>query len=125
MKNAINWFEVPVKNFEKSKVFYEEVLESEMQIMEMKEMGVIMAFFPADLENGGIGGGIISGPGYEPSQEGALIYLNGGEDLSDPLSRIEKAGGKVIVPKTPIGKNGFMAQFIDPDGNRIAFHSWN
>ena len=123
MKNAINWFEIPVKNFEKSKSFYEEVLQSEMQIMEMKEMGSIMAVFPNDMENGGIGGTIISGPGYEPSQSGSLIYLNGGDDLSAPLARVEKAGGQVIVPKTPIGENGFIAQFIDPEGNRVAFHS--
>ena len=125
MKNAINWFEIPVKNFEKAKSFYEEVLQSEMQLMEMKEMGATMAFFPSDMENGGIGGSIISGPGYEPSQQGALVYLNGGEDLSDPLSRIEKAGGKIIVPKTSLGPNGFMAQFIDSEGNRVAFHSKN
>ena len=125
MKNAINWFEIPVKNFEKAKSFYEEVLGAEMQLMEMKEMGSTMAFLPFDMENGGIGGSIISGPGYEPSQKGALIYLNGGEDLSDPLSRVEKAGGKITVQKTSLGPNGFMAQFIDPEGNRMAFHSKN
>jgi len=49
--------------------------------------------------------------------------LNGGEDLSLPLSRVEQAGGKIIVPKTSIGENGFMAHFIDTEGNRVAFHS--
>lgn len=125
MKNAINWFEIPVKNFAKAKSFYEQVLEADLQIMEMKEMGAVMAFLPADLESGGIGGSIISGPGYEPSQQGALVYLNGGEDLAVPLARVEAAGGKVIVPKTSLGPNGFMAQFVDPEGNRVAFHSMN
>lgn len=122
MKNAINWFEIPVKNFEQAKSFYEGVFQAEMQVMEMKEMGAVMAFFPADMQNG-VGGSIISGPGYEPSQQGTLVYLNGGEDLSDPLSRVEKSGGKVIVPKTSLGPNGFMAQFIDSEGNRVALHS--
>lgn len=124
MKNAINWFEIPVKNFEKAKAFYEAVLQAELTIMEMKEMGSVMAFLPADMEQG-VGGSIISGPGYEPSQQGALIYLNGGDDLSAPLSRVEAAGGTITVPKTSLGQFGFMAQFIDPEGNRVAFHSEN
>ena len=124
MKNAINWFEIPVKNFEKAKAFYEAVLQAELTIMEMKEMGSVMAFLPADMEQG-VGGSIISGPGYEPSQQGALIYLNGGDDLSIPLSRVEAAGGTITVPKTSLGQFGFMAQFIDPEGNRVAFHSDN
>ena len=125
MKHAINWFEIPVKNFETSKAFYESVLEAELQTMEMKDMGAVMAFFPADMENAGVGGSIIAGPGYEPSDKGALIYLNGGDDLAVPLARVEAAGGKIVLPKTSIGENGFMAQFIDPEGNRVAFHSMN
>lgn len=123
MKNAISWFEIPVKNFEKTKSFYQEVLDVELQVIEMKEMGALMGFFPWDDANNGVGGSIISGPGYEPSDKGALIYFNGGDDLAVPLARVEPAGGKVILPKTSIGTHGFMAQFIDPEGNRVAFHS--
>jgi uncharacterized protein len=80
-------------------------------------------FFPADLENGSIGGCIIEGPGYEPSDKGSLVYLNGGEDLSSVLSKIEAAGGKIIMPKTGIGPNGFMAYFQDSEGNKVGLHS--
>jgi len=124
MKNAINWFEIPAKNFERAKGFYEAVFDTQFETMAMEEMGKNMAFFPADWENG-IGGGIASGPGYEVSETGALIYLNGGDDLSVPLARVEKAGGKITVPKTAIGEHGFMGQFIDTEGNRVAFHSRN
>ena len=122
MKNAINWFEIPVKDFDRAKTFYEAVFETKMDTMTMEEMGMTMAFFPADWENG-IGGGIAFGPGYEPTDKGSLIYLNGGDDLDAPLSRVEKAGGKVILPKTSLGQHGFMGQFIDTEGNRVAFHS--
>ena len=57
MKNAINWFEVPAENFERAKSFYEKVLDTKLETMSNKEMGMTMAFFPADWENG-IGGGI-------------------------------------------------------------------
>ena len=120
MKNAINWFEIPVKDFNRAKSFYEKILGSEMQQMEMD--GMKSAFFPADLQNG-IGGCIIKGDGYEPSVKGSLIYLNGGEDLSVPLSKVEAAGGKIILPKTSIGEHGFMAYFNDTEGNKVGLHS--
>ena len=120
MAHAINWFEIPVKNFERAKTFYETLLGVTMMtpFAEMK-----YAMFPVDMKNGEVGGGIMEEAGYEPSQTGSLIYLNGGEDLSVPLARVEKAGGKILLPKTAIGENGFMAHFLDTEGNKIAFHS--
>jgi len=122
MAHAINWFEIPAKNLERAKAFYEAVLGIEM-ILPFPDMKYAM--FPADMMNGEIGGGISQEDGFEPSQQGALIYLNGGEDLSVPLSKVEAAGGKVIMEKTSIGPNGFMGRFIDTEGNRVAFHSMN
>lgn len=121
MKNAINWFEIPVKNFDKAKKFYEAVLGADLQTMEA--MGMKSAFFPAELQTGGIGGCIIQGEGYEPSPKGSLVYLNGGDDLGVPLSKVEAAGGKVVLPKTAIGPNGFMAHFTDTEGNKVGLHS--
>jgi predicted enzyme related to lactoylglutathione lyase len=121
MSNAINWFEIPVKNLERAKSFYETILDAEM--MPMEAMGMKTAFFPADMANGKIGGCITEGPGYEPSNTGTVVYLNGGEDLAVPLSKVEAAGGKIIMPKTGIGPNGFMAHFEDTEGNKVAFHS--
>jgi uncharacterized protein len=116
MKNAINWFEIPVKDFGRAKKFYEAVLGAGMPVMEA--MGMRSAFFPAD-----IGGSIMEGPGYEPANKGSLIYLNGGEDLGVPLSKVEKAGGRIVMPKTAIGRNGFLAHFEDTEGNKVGFHS--
>jgi predicted enzyme related to lactoylglutathione lyase len=120
MAHAINWFEIPAKNLERAKSFYEAILGIEM-ITPFPDMKY--ALFPAEMQNGEIGGGLLEEEGYEPSQQGALIYLNGGEDLDIPLGKVEAAGGKIILPKTSIAPNGFMARFIDTEGNRIAFHS--
>lgn len=122
MNNAINWFEIPVTNFDRAKEFYGKLFGAEIQEMPHPEYRYGM--LPADMQNG-VGGGIVQGPGFEPSATGPLIYLNGGEDLSAPLSRIEAAGGKILLPKTPIGANGFMAHFIDSEGNKMALHSRN
>lgn len=45
------------------------------------------------------------------------------EDLAVEEAKVEKAGGKVIMPKMAIGEFGFIAQFIDTEGNRIGLHS--
>jgi predicted enzyme related to lactoylglutathione lyase len=121
MKNAINWFEIPVKNFSRAKAFYAALFGAEIQ--EMPHPSLKYGMLPADMQNGGVGGGIVEGEGFEPSMKGAVIYLNGGDDLSVPLSKVESAGGKILLPKTAIGPNGFMAHFSDTEGNKIGLHS--
>ena len=121
MKSSINWFEIPVKNFKRAKTFYGVLFNAE--IGEMPHPNLKYGMLPFDMEAQGIGGAIVEGEGFEPSQKGALVYLNGGEDLSIPLSKVEKAGGKVLMQKTSLGPNGFMAQFLDTEGNKIALHS--
>lgn len=61
----------------------------------------------------------------KPSADGTVAYLNVGEDLSEQLAKVEPAGGKILIPKPEIGENGFMAHFLDSEGNRIALHSMN
>ena len=120
MKNAINWFEIPVTDYKRAKAFYGAILGEE--IIDMPMPGGNYGILPYDQENG-VGGGLIEAEGQVPSTEGCTIYLNGGEDLSPSLGRVEAAGGKIIVPKMAIGENGFIAQFIDTEGNRMALHS--
>jgi uncharacterized protein len=120
MVNSINWFEIPVTDFDRAKKFYETIYDAE--IGEMPFPDGRYGMLPCDMENG-VGGGIAQYEGFEPSDKGALVYLNGGDDLSIPLAKVEAAGGKIIMPKTSIGQNGFMAQIIDTEGNKVALHS--
>ena len=127
MTNAINWFEIPVTNYERAKKFYSTVLGTELMDMPMTDESMAnmkYGFFPCDMEKG-VGGAIVEMEGLKPSADGSTVYLNGGDDLAKPLSRVEAAGGKVIMPKTGIGEHGFIAKFIDTEGNIVAFHSMN
>lgn len=122
MTNAINWFEIPVKDFDRAQTFYSTIMGGEITEVPMED-GMRYGLFPHDTDNG-VGGGIISGnQEQKPSMDGATVYLNGGEDLSTPLAKVEAAGGKIVMPKTAIGENGFMALFIDTEGNKLALHS--
>jgi uncharacterized protein len=121
-KNAINWFEIPVKNFDKAKKFYETIFDFEMPEMPMgpNRMGILLH----DRAGGGVGGAIVSGEFYEPNASGSIVYLNGGADLSAVLNRVPAVGGAVIVPKTLIApEHGYFAIFQDCEGNRVGLHS--
>ncbi len=120
LKNSLNWFEIPVEDFERAQKFYSTIYEYEMPSMAMGK--TTLGFFL--VEQGGIGGAIAFGSGYEVSEVGALIYLNGGENLQVVLDRVEGAGGQVLTPKTLITNElGFFATFKDSEGNRVALHS--
>ncbi len=122
--NVLNWFELCVHDMARAKRFYETIFNIKMEEQDM--MGMQMAFFPAEQGNGKLSGGLVKGSMHKPSGDGAVIYFNGNPDLSVALGRVEKAGGKIIMPKTQITPEiGYMAFLIDTEGNRVALHSQN
>lgn len=121
-ENSINWFEISVADIKRATRFYENIFSIKMEPQEM--MGMKMAFFPSENMNGKVAGGLVQSDQHKPSTDGAVLYLNGNPDLSVALGKIEKAGGKVVMPKTHISDDiGYMAFFIDSEGNKIALHS--
>jgi len=124
MDNAISWFEIPATDIDRAQKFYEAIFQIRMQPMDFQQTK--MRMFPIDDPMKGIGGTLIDSGGFhKPSAtEGPLIYLNGNPDVQITLDRVEAAGGKIVVPKTEISPEyGYMAVFIDTEGNRIALHS--
>jgi len=123
-KNAVGWFEIPATNMDRAVKFYESVFDVKLS---RNLLGPLeMAWFP-DVENGmGASGSLVVNlKSYRPSQDGVLIYFTAQSgDLSNELGRVEKAGGKVLIPRTQISEEvGYMAVFTDTEGNRVALHS--
>ena len=120
--NALNWFEIAAKDLDRAQKFYEQVFGITMESMDMPSLE--MRMFPGNGMNGKVGGALVRSGMHKPSAEGALIYLNANPDLSDALSRVVAAGGKVLMPKTRISDDiGYMAFFSDTEGNSVAMHS--
>jgi len=120
MKSMISWFEIPVVDMSRAKVFYERLFSIDIDIEEMN--GAFMGFFPS--KGYSTTGALVSMKGYTPSEDGILLYLNGGDDLNTVLENVTEAGGKVEVPKTLITEEiGYFGIFIDTEGNRLALHS--
>jgi predicted enzyme related to lactoylglutathione lyase len=122
--NALNWFEIPVTDLPRAKHFYQVIFGIHMDEMEME--GMQMAVFPGDPRGGLVYGGLAKSEMHIPSADGVIVYLNADPDLENVLSKVEEMGGKVAMPKTQISPEiGYMAFFIDTEGNKIGLHSRN
>lgn len=122
--NALNWFEIPVTDTARAKEFYETIFDISMETQEM--MGMEMTFFPYDMEaqSGKVSGALVKGEMMKPGLDGAVVYLNGNPAIQTIVDKIEAAGGKVIMPKTLITEQiGYMAFFVDTEGNRLGLHA--
>jgi predicted enzyme related to lactoylglutathione lyase len=123
--NALNWFEIPAVDHARAKRFYEKIFDITMD--EMNMMGINMIFFPTDNKLGKVGGAIVQSAMHKPSQEGLVVYLNANEQgMENVLNRIPENGGQVLMPKTKINDEvGYMAFFLDTEGNKVGLHSMN
>jgi predicted enzyme related to lactoylglutathione lyase len=120
--NALNWFEIPATDINRAKQFYENIFGIQMEHQNM--MGMDMAFFPGENGNGKASGALVQSAQHKPSMDGAVIYLNANPNMDNVVSKIENAGGKILMPKTQISAEvGNMAFFVDSEGNRMALHS--
>ena len=119
-KNVVGWFEIPVTDMERAKQFYSAVFKVAINHFPMPELE--MATFPMDPNSNAVSGALVKGEGYAPSSTGSVLYFSC-EDVANELSRVEAAGGQILVRKTSLGEHGYMAHILDTEGNRIALHS--
>jgi hypothetical protein len=122
MKSYISMFEIPATDISRAINFYQALLQ--IKIEKMDGEGMQMGILPYEGEM--VTGVIIKAEGYKPSANGVTIYLNAGENLQVVLDRVEKNGGKIIIPKTAhADESGYFAIFLDSEGNKLALNSPN
>jgi predicted enzyme related to lactoylglutathione lyase len=123
MKNiTVGWFEIPVADMERAMTFYEKVFDCKL---ERQPIGPLdMAWFPWDDSGKGAGGSLVKyDEFYKPSADGVQVYFSS-EDVETEIHKVAAAGGKILSFKKEIAPGiGFMALFLDTEGNRIAVHS--
>lgn len=120
MNNPAVYFEIPVTDLDRAVRFYGAVFGYQFQreTIDHNEM----ALFPLIEDAPGVTGALAKGEIYIPSKTGSLIYLNT-SDIELTLKKVAEAGGKTLYPKTSLGELGFVAEFEDSEGNRVALHS--
>lgn len=120
MNNLISIVEIPVSDFSRAVKFYQTILG--VNIEEVDMAGTQMGVLPSNGKTVNVV--LAKGSDYKPTTDGAVLYLNAGNDLQPMLDKIEKNGGQVIVPKTEISPEmSFFALFIDTEGNKLGLHS--
>lgn len=97
--------------------FYEDIFE--LRLQHQVTDGYEMAFFPRDDHQPGASGALAKGDVYSPSHSGTLIYFDV-SDIDSVLDRAKAQGSRVLYDKTNIGEAGYVAEFEDSEGNRIA-----
>ena len=120
MNNLISIVEIPTTDFPRAVKFYQAILGVAIEEIEMdgNQMGVLPN------EEGTLNVVLVKGSDYKPTTDGAVIYINAGNDLQPTLDKIEQNGGQVILPKTEISPEmGYFALFIDVEGNKLGLHS--
>ena len=134
IQGQIIWFEIPVKNLDRSIVFYSEVLCISIEKTHFldKEYGVF------NKDQNVIKGVLTEKENYSPGTGIILFFYV--EELTESLASVIEFGGKVIVEKTLLkqktsegyltiksnmigGSTGYYAEIIDCEGNRICLYS--
>ncbi len=120
MKRVINWFEIPVADFERAVGFYQKVFGVTLTREEMGNCR--MAVFPYQCPNAS--GALCQASHLRPGSDGTLIYLDAGEDVAMLLERVTANGGTIAQPKMLISeKIGHIGVFVDTEGNRVGVHA--
>jgi predicted enzyme related to lactoylglutathione lyase len=117
--NPVRFFEIPAVNLDRAVRFYEAVFAVTLERVDVD--GNAMAMFPGDPARPGASGAIACGESYVPSRDGTRVYF-GVADIDAALERVRAAGGAELYPKTSIGEWGWVAEFQDSEGNRVALH---
>lgn len=125
MNHTFVHFIIPADDPEKLKQFYENVFGWKIE----KTPGPVdywsIYTVPVD-ERGkptemGVNGGMAKRETPEEKLTNHILV----ESVDEYAKRIEEAGGKIIVPKTAVPSVGYLAHFVDPDGNVLAIWEEN
>ena len=116
MKRTTAWFDIPVSDMARAVTFYEAVTGLSLKPMKVGDHDETAIL--------GVDGCLYKSPQDRPSHYGSRVYFTAEPSIEAWLQRIEEAGGKTLVPKTPIGEGrGHFAYFEDSEGNRVGLHS--
>ena len=118
---TVQHFEIPADDVERASKFYTGVFEWKMhKLANPEDPSKDYWFFDTKDENGnkGIGGGLMKRQAPEHSVTNYITVPS----IDDYASKIEEAGGKVIMPKTEIPEMGFILVFFDTENNMFGLY---
>lgn len=110
MSNRVVHFEIPCNNPKNVMNFFKEVFDWKFQQFGNEQYWSVTT---GDENQLGINGGLMKK--RDPQQP--IVTTIDVADLDQSINNIQKAGGKIVVPRMAIPGVGWLAYFTDPDGN--------
>lgn len=113
------WIEFPATDINRAKAFYQAVFQhapTDVIADGTRKIAVIAGEPTVSLTETS---------GFTPTVEGSLPYFHVDAPLSDTLSRVSSAGGRVVEPAAARGENGVFSMIVDTEGNALYLHSAN
>lgn len=107
MPNPVVHFEINGKDGKKLQNFYATLFEWHVDANNPMNYGMV------DTHAGGINGGVV-----QADQAGVAVFVEV-DDLQAYLNKVERLGGKTVMPITVIPDMVTLAMFSDPEGNIV------
>lgn len=117
MKNKLTHFAIYIDDMERAKKFYDDVFEWGFNSYGQNDFLQIKA---DKSENGELIGAMQSRK-YSPVTD-KIIGLEctiGVKSIDETIEKVKCNGGQVLMPKTAIPNVGYIAKFLDTEGNLI------
>lgn len=111
MPHPVIHFEIEGKDGKALQQFYGDAFGWTIEVMAPMEYGMVSG----EKEGGGIGGGISASQDGNP----AVRFYIEADDLQAALDKIEKLGGKTVMPPMDVPGGPTIAMFTDPAGNNL------
>jgi predicted enzyme related to lactoylglutathione lyase len=111
--NEVAFIAIAVSDKERARRFYQETLELTPTSTQMDGMWVEYDLGPTTI-------GVGSHPAWKPSRDGTTVAFEA-QDFDDAYNKLKERGVAFDIEKTetPVC---WMAQFRDPDGNKLVIH---
>ena len=123
--DKVSWFEMPADDVKRASEFYGKVFG--WATPPMGDDATFALTVKADengnpTEIGGINGGFHKRQGASDAAPVVNIYV---DDIDAKLAAVEKAGGRIIQPRTEVGEYGLsMGLFSDTEGNVMGVYKY-
>src|SRR5215471_14275901 len=116
---SVVWFEIPADNIERAKSFYSKLFGWKIK----KIPGLKMPYWHIDTGGGNDtpDGGMMKRQSAEQPITNYIFVAS----VDQSAARVEKLGGKVVMPKTAVAQMGSFAVCEDPEHNTFALWKRN
>ena len=120
--SKVVWFDIPVSDMSRAIAFYSALTGEELLRLPVGPDRETALF--AGTGEGGSAGCLFAAPEDQPSHYGSRVYFDANPSIAVWIERAERAGGRVLVNRTPAGgDNGYFAYIEDSEGNRIGLNA--